>query len=62
MTLGQVFLDAISSGVITEQEMDWVTSNQGHFSRAEEAAALRLGRLVDAGQVNPGCRLPALAA
>jgi hypothetical protein len=58
MTVGEVFLEAITTGVITDREMAWVTRNQGNFSRAEEAAVLRLGRLVDAGQVNPGCRLP----
>lgn len=58
MTVGEVFLEAITTGVITDREMAWVASNQGRFSRAEEAAALRLGRLVDEGLVNLGCRLP----
>jgi hypothetical protein len=58
MTLGEVFLEAISTGVITDQEMAWVTSHQGSFSRAEEATAIRLGRLVDEGMINPGCRIP----
>jgi hypothetical protein len=44
--------------VITDQEMAWVTSHQGSFSRAEEATAIRLGRLVDEGMINPGCRIP----
>lgn len=57
MTIGEVFLEAISTGVITDDEMAWVAAHQGSFSRAEEAAALRLGRLVDAGAINLGCRL-----
>lgn len=56
--LGEVFLEVITSGVITEREIDWVARNQGRFSRSEEATALRLGRLLDAGAVNPGCRIP----
>ncbi|RCL52791.1 MAG: hypothetical protein DBW85_05775 [Synechococcus sp. MED-G71] len=57
MTLGQVFLESMSTGVITRQEMAWVAASQHTFSRAEEAAAIRLGRLVDEGQINLGCRL-----
>ena len=58
MVLGEVFLEVITTGVITEAEIDWVARNQGRFSRAEEATAQRLGRLLDAGVVNPGCRIP----
>jgi hypothetical protein len=58
MTVGEVFLESISSGVITEHEISWVASHQGAFARHEEALALRLGRLVDEGQINLGCRLP----
>ncbi|MEB3320993.1 MAG: hypothetical protein VKI63_08655 [Cyanobium sp.] len=58
MTVGEVFLEALTTGVITDHEITWITHNQSTFTRAEEAAALRLGRLVDAGLVNPGCRLP----
>jgi len=42
MSLGCVFLESIASGVITEQEI---------------ALAIRLGRLLDEGQINLGCRL-----
>jgi hypothetical protein len=58
VTLGEVFLEAITTGVITDNEIAWVARSQGRFSRAEEATALRLGRLLDAGVVNPGCRIP----
>jgi len=58
MTLGEVLLSSLSSGVITQDEMDWVADHQDGFSRAEVASALRLGRLIDAGKVNIGCRLP----
>ena len=59
MSVGALFLESLSSGVITEAEMQWLTINQSTFNRAEEATALRLGRLIDAGSINLGCRMPA---
>ena len=57
MNLGILFLESISSGVITTEEMDWITNNQREFSRTEEATALRLGRLLDGGLIHLGCRI-----
>ncbi len=57
MNLGLVFLESISTGVITSSEMNWVTSNQPSFSRVEEATALKLGRLLDRGIIQIGCRI-----
>ena len=57
MNLGLLFLEAISTGVITSEEMNWVTFNQPHFSRVEEATALKLGRLLDQGLIQIGCRV-----
>ena len=57
MNLGLLFLESISTGVITSDEMNWVTSNQSHFSRVEEATALKLGRLLDSGFIQIGCRM-----
>ena len=57
MTLGEVFLESVASGVITEEEIAWVTGQQSRFARHEEALAIRLGRLLDDGQINLGCRL-----
>ena len=50
------FLESLSSGVITEAEMQWLTINQTSFNRAEEATAAS-GRLIDAGSINlaAGC-------
>ena len=47
MTLGTLFLEAMSTGVITKGEMAWITVHQSEFNRTEEAVALRLGRLID---------------
>jgi hypothetical protein len=57
MNLGLLFLESISTGVITSDEMNWVTLNQPHFSRVEEATALKLGRLLDRGLIQIGCRI-----
>ena len=58
MTVGEVLLESLSSGVITESEVGWLTCQQGSFNRTEEAAVIRLGRLMDDGQINLGCRIP----
>ena len=55
MTVGEVVLESLTTGVITEAEVGWLASHQESFSRAEEAAAIRLGRLMDDGEVNLGC-------
>ena len=57
MSLGVLFLEAMSTGVITKGEVAWVTAQQDRFSRTEEAVALRLGRLIDDGSIQLGCRL-----
>ncbi len=57
MNLGRLFLQSLSTGVITADEMDWVAKHQRDFSRTEEATALRLGRLLDGGLINLGCRI-----
>lgn len=57
MTLGELFLEAMATGVITNGEMAWVTAQQADFDRTEEAVAVRLGRLIDEGTIQLGCRL-----
>ena len=58
MKLGELFLEAMSTGVITNGEMAWVTDCQHQFTRTEEAVAQRLGRLIDEGTIQLGCRMP----
>jgi hypothetical protein len=43
--------------VITHSELSWLTLEQNRFNRTEEATALRIGRLLDRGQIQLGCRL-----
>ncbi len=57
MNLGLLFLESISTGVITPEEMYWITSQQPKFSRIEEATAIKLGRLLDSGLIHIGCRI-----
>ena len=57
MLLGEVFLETMSTGIITQEEIDWLTTQQSSFSREEEAKALQIGRLLDEGRIQIGCRL-----
>jgi len=56
-SVGEVFLESVSTGVITSEEIAWITSEQSRFDRQEEAMVLKLGRLLDAGEIQIGCRL-----
>ena len=58
MTVGEIVLESLTTGVITEHEVSWLTAQQASFNRPEEAAVLRLGRMMDAGSIRLGCRLP----
>ncbi len=57
MNLGSLYLKINSTGIITFSELDWVTKQQFNFSRVEEALAIKLGRLLDSGDINIGCRI-----
>ena len=57
MNLGSLFFKINSTGIITFSELDWVTKQQFNFSRVEEALAIKLGRLLDSGDINIGCRI-----
>jgi len=56
-SVGEVFLESVSTGVITAEEIAWITAEQTSFDRQEEAMVLKLGRLVDNGTIQIGCRL-----
>ena len=57
MNIGILFLKSNLSGIITFSELDWITVNQSDFTRLEESVAIKLGRMIDAGSINIGCRL-----
>ena len=57
MDIGILFLKINFTGVITFSELDWITNHQSNFSRLEESIALKLGRMIDSGSINIGCRI-----
>lgn len=57
MLIGEIYLEAVATGIITQEEIDWLTTHQAGFNRDEEAKALKIGRLLDEGQIQIGCRL-----
>jgi hypothetical protein len=57
MLVGTLFLEALATGILDPTELNWLANHQSDFSRLEEATALRLGRLLDQGVVQLGCRL-----
>ena len=57
MNIGILFLKGNSTGIITFSELDWITDHQSHFTRLEESIAIKLGRMLDSGSINIGCRL-----
>ena len=48
MNLGLLFLQSVSTGVITNDEMKWITAHQREFSRIDEATALKLQGALEA--------------
>jgi hypothetical protein len=57
MLVGEIFLETMATGIITQPEIDWLTTQQAGFNREDEAKALKIGRLLDEGQLHIGCRL-----
>ena len=57
MNIGNLFLKVSSTGIITLSEVDWITNQQLNFNRLEESIAIKLGRMIDFGTINIGCRL-----
>ena len=57
MNIGIHFLKSMLTTIITFYELDWITNQQSNFTRLEESIAIKLGRMLDAGSINIGCRL-----
>ncbi len=57
MEIRTLFFKSNSTGIITFSELDWITIHQFNFTRLEEFIAIKLGRMLDAGSINIGCRL-----
>ena len=58
MNLGLLFLKVNTLGVITLSELDWITNNQSEFSRLDMALVIKIGRLMDSGDIEIDSRLP----
>ena len=60
MSIGILFLKSNLTGIITFSELDWITIHQSNFTRLEESIAIKIGRMIDNGSINIGCRLNSL--
>ncbi len=59
MNLGILFLKVNTLGVISLSELDWISENQSDFSRLDMALVIKIGRLMDSGEIEIDCRIPA---
>ena len=57
MNISNLFLKINFTGIITFSELNWFINQQLKFNRLEESIALNLGRMIDSGFINIGCRL-----
>ena len=56
MSLVQIYLDAITHQVITNEELAYVPGNQDSFDRTELKLTARLEHLIGAGNISIGTR------
>ncbi|WP_320664789.1 hypothetical protein [Prochlorococcus sp. MIT 1223] len=49
MSIGSIYLESVTTGMIASKKLDWITLHQFEFSRCELAAAIKLGRMIDKG-------------
>ncbi|MGL6132994.1 MAG: hypothetical protein ACRC1L_02205 [Prochlorococcaceae cyanobacterium] len=57
MCVSQVHREAMTSGVITVQEIHWLAHHRDHFTPQERQLVSGLIRLLQQGVINFGCRL-----
>ena len=56
MSLVQIYLDAVTHQVITNEELAYVAGNQEQFDRTERKLTARLEQLIGAGNISVGTR------
>ena len=56
MSLVQIYLDAVTHQVITNEELAYVAGNQERFDRTERKLTARLEQLICAGNISVGTR------
>ena len=56
MSLVQIYLDAVTYQVITNEELAYVAGNHDRFDRTERKLTARLQKLIGAGNISIGTR------
>ena len=56
MSLVQIYLDAVTHQVITNEELAYVAGNQDRFDRTELKLTARLEQLIGTGNISVGRR------
>ena len=56
MSLVQIYLDAVTHQVITNEKLTYVAGNQDRFDRTELKLTARLEHLIGAGSISIGTR------
>ena len=56
MSLVQIYLDAVTHQVITNEGLAYVAGNQDHFDRTELKLTARLEHLIGLGNISIGTR------
>ena len=56
MSLVQIYLDAVTHQVITNEEIAYVAGNQDQFDRTELKLTARLEHLIGVGNISIGTR------
>ena len=56
MSLVQIYLDAVTHQVITNEELAFVAGNQDRFDRTELKLTARLEHLIGVGNISVGTR------
>ena len=61
MTIGELFLESLNTGVITEGDVSWLATI-GRISVGQGGYSHPSRPLMDQGEINLGCHLPVVAA
>lgn len=56
MSLVEIYLDAVTHQVITNEELAYVAGHQDSFDRTEQKLSARLERLISSGNISVGSR------
>tara|TARA_Y100000589_G_scaffold143197_1_gene136659 strand:+ start:194 stop:373 length:180 start_codon:yes stop_codon:yes gene_type:complete len=57
MNLISLYLKISTTGIITFAKFDWNTKKQFNFSRVWDALVIKLGRMLNSGDISIGCRI-----